>query len=126
MDQETFGARFQAQRASKPTPQSVRLKSKTNSLIRAVRLPVIQMGANPGNPLNYRQIVSLEDNETRVESVLTLFFSLLAGSGAPGDRFAGTASATKFTVKNNRLEIVDLGFGLTPIAGQAPGKHRNL
>ncbi len=51
-----------------------------------------------------------------------------------GERFNGIeevvgsipSGSTKFTIKNNRLEIADPGFGSIPVGGEAPGKHRKL
>ena len=64
------------------------------SLICPVRLPVIRFGEGSINALNYLRFVVEKRRKMGLKSPISLFFSLLAGSGRSGDRFRRTASTT--------------------------------
>jgi len=54
---------------------------EATSLIRPVRLPVIRFGEESINSLNYLRFVLEKAQKTGLESPISLYFSLLAGSG---------------------------------------------
>jgi len=53
------------------------------SLIRPVQLPVIPDAKESGNALNYLLFVAQEGQKIGLKSPISLFFSLLPGSGPP-------------------------------------------